>query len=360
MTSNVITSVEQVTTEWLTAMLSNSGAITAGAVASFTVGTGVGNWSSNANLTLSYTADAKGECPTHLFLKLVNTDAGDGEFFDDSEVRYYTEDYVDVPNAPLLKNYGGAYSPTLNRYHLLLEDVSATHVEASSKPKTLSSGLALAEGLAVLHARWWGEKGLAEAGVAMHTPEFIQQFVDIAQPGVANVFAQVADNVPPHWHDLTLELFAKHPTALKKRIQNPNGFTLVHGDVNSKNILLPREGDQPLYIIDRQPFNWSLTTWLGVYDIAYAIGLFWETANRRQHEIAILKRYHECLLENGVTGYMWEQLYDDYRLCLAMGVYVATEWCRGGYHSSMKHVWFMELQRSLTACDDLNCRELWL
>ena len=27
-------------------------------------------------------------------------------------------------------------------------------------------------------------------------------------------------------------------------------------------------------------------------------------------------------------GYAWEQLWDDYRLCVMMCVYVATEWCR--------------------------------
>ncbi len=57
-----------------------------------------------------------------------------------------------------------------------------------------------------------------------------------------------------------------------------------------------------------------------------------------------------------VTG---EQLYDDYRLSAAMGVYMATEYCRGGVNERWVTAWLPMLQRSLTACDDLDCRELW-
>jgi hypothetical protein len=51
--------------------------------------------------------------------------------------------------------------------------------------------------------------------------------------------------------------------------------------------------------------------------------------------------------------------YDDYRLCAVMGVYIATEYCRGGINESWTHVWLPMLQRVLTACDDLDCQALW-
>ncbi|MEI2689068.1 MAG: hypothetical protein V9H69_04890 [Anaerolineae bacterium] len=183
MTDNVVTSFEQVTPHWLTAVLSRSGALTHGAVASFDVVDGRGNWLTNARLDVTYTADAQGERPQRLFLKMVDAD-DDEEPFDDSEVTYYARDYVDVPDAPLLRCYDAAWSPALLRYHLLLEDVSASHVEARAKEPTLSYGLALAEALATLHARWWGAPGLAAAGAAMHSASHIQTFAAIAEPGV--------------------------------------------------------------------------------------------------------------------------------------------------------------------------------
>ena len=104
MPDNVITNIEQVTTEWLTSALAASGALTRGAVASCELGAGQGNWSSNARLNVKYTDGAQGSLPRRLFLKMVNTDLGD-QSFDASEVTYYRRDYVDVADAPLLRCY---------------------------------------------------------------------------------------------------------------------------------------------------------------------------------------------------------------------------------------------------------------
>lgn len=359
MSNLVITVLDQITTDWLTSVLSQSGALTRGAVQSFELDTGQGNWSTSVNLKVTYTEDAQGALPEHLFLKMVDTDLGDGEFFGDSEVAYYTRDYVDVKNAPLLRCYDAAYSQELNRYHLLLEDISETHIEAYDKKPTLEYGLALAEGLAVLHARWWGKARLEEAGTRGHDAQYIQNFVEIAEPGVRHILEHFSAELKPHWADLLGELYVRHPLALIERSNDLNGFTLIHGDVGSSNVLVPRDGDRPLYVIDRQPFNWSLTNWLGVYDLAYAIVLDWDVELRRQCEMPILKRYHETLIQNGVSNYSWEQLYDDYRLCVVMGVYIATEYCRGGINERWTHVWLLMLQRALTACDDLDCQALW-
>lgn len=354
--SEVITSVEQVSTTWLTSALGRSGALTQGAVESFKSGSGQGNWSKSANLFVSYTDNATGSLPKRLFLKMVDTDLGDGEWFGDAEVTYYMRDYVGVQNAPLLRCYDGAFSETLQRYHLLLDDVSHTHVEASEKAPTLEYGLALAEGLAVLHAHWWGAKRLTEAGASMHSASHIQRFVDIAWPGVAHINRQFISELKPHWPEMMQELYEHHPQAMMRRATDLNGFTLIHGDAGCYNILVPRQGDRPIYLIDRQPFNWSLTIWLGVYDLAYAIVLDWEPEIRRQFEIPILKHYHQILLQNGVADYSWERLYNDYCLCAAMGVYIATEYCRGGVIEDLVPVWLPKLQRALIACDDLGYR----
>lgn len=358
MSDKVITSLDQVTSEWLTSVLRRSGALTRGAVASFDVGAGRGNWSANARLALTYTAGAQGALPRRLFLKMVETEE-DGESFGDSEVTYYTRDYVDVEDAPLLPCYDAAYSHALKRYHILLEDVSETHVAASTKPPSLDYGLALAEGFAVLHARWWGGERLAGAGASMHSADHIQRFVAIAEPGVGHIVGRFSSELKPHWPDAMAELFARHPQAMIARTADSNGFALIHGDAGAYNILAPRQGDRPLYIIDRQPFDWSLTTWLGVYDLAFVMVLDWEAERRRQWQIPILERYHAQLIENGVDDYSWQQLLDDYRLCAAMGVYVAVEYCRGGVNERWVHIWLPKLRRSLAACDDLDCRALW-
>ena len=155
------------------------------------------------------------------------------------------------------------------------------------------TGSALAEGLAMSHARWWGAERLTAVGASMHDAAHIWCFVGVAAPGVENIIAHFAsDSQTSIGRKPCVDSVAHHPQRLIERIQNPSGFTLIHGDVGEQNVLIPRQGYRPLYVIDRQPFNWSLTTWLGVYDIAYAVVLdrdWLETAHalRNRHSPTI-------------------------------------------------------------------------
>src|SRR5215471_401997 len=213
MAEEVITSLEQVTPEWLTGVLANSSVLTRGSVTACDVETGDGNWSQHAKLALRYAEGSQGALPPRLFLKMVKTDGGDGAF-GPSEVTYYTRDYVDVAEALLVRCYDAAYSEAQRRYHLLLDDLSATHCEAYRKMPTLAHGLALAEGLAAMHARWWGAQRLAEAEAPIHNAEHIQRFVDFAAPGVGHILQQLSHELEPHWPDAMRTLYTKHPLAM--------------------------------------------------------------------------------------------------------------------------------------------------
>jgi hypothetical protein len=360
MPDNVITTLDQVTVEWLTAVLTASGDLLGGNVIAFDVAAGRGNWSANAILELAYSPGATGRLPQRLFLKMVDAGASSAdEFFGASEVTYYTRDYVDVADVPIIRCYDGAFSEEERRYHLLLDDLSLTHIEASETRPTQEYGLALADGLAAMHARWWGGRRLAEIDAPIHGAAHIRRFVEIAEPGAGHIIERFSADLKSHWPDLMRELYTRHPQAIIERTSDDNGFSLIHGDAGDTNILVPRAGDRPIYIIDRQPFDWSLTTWLGAYDLAYAMVLDWPVDIRRRLELAVLRRYHDQLQDKGIVGYSWQRLYDDYRLSAAMGVYIATEYCRGGINERRVSTWLPMLQRALTAVDDLDCSELW-
>ena len=354
----VLTSLDMVTHEWLTGVLTKSGALSKGHVIGFEADGQTHNYSTGHRIRIAYSADAQGTRPTRLFLKLVNADMGD-ELFGASEVDYYRRDYAGVIRAPIILCYDAAYSEKLLRYHLLLDDLTEGHIEAKHRTPTLGYGFALAEGLACLHAHWWGAKRIVESGDRIPSEDQIFRFVEVARPGADPIVRDFRGELQAHWPGAMDELFARHPQAMVDRTRNGNGFALIHGDVNRTNILVPREADRPLYLIDRQPFDWSLVVWLGVYDLAYAMVLDWDVELRRRLEMPVLRRYFDTLLERGIQGYPWEQLFDDYRLSAAMCVYVATEWCSGGINHEWKHIWWPKLLRSLTVCDDLNCRELW-
>ncbi len=358
MAAPVLTDLEQVTAEWLTRMLRRSGALADGKVAAFDLEARERNLSTSVRLRVRYSAGARGDRPEHLFLKMVNMDQ-DEESLGPWEIEYYRRDYVGLARVPLVRCYDAAYSAKQRRYHLVLDDISASHVEAGENAPTLAYGLALAEALAGLHVHYWGGQRIAAVGHAIPGMAKIERFVAISRPGADPILDAHAEQLRPHWPNAIHDIFARHPRAMLARTGDDSGFTIIHGDPNGQNILVSRDGDRPLYLIDPQPFDWRLTVWLGVYDLANAIVWRWEVELRRQLELPILRHYHKQLIAYGIDNYSWAQLLDDYRLSAAMGVYVAAEWCRAGLDEEWTHVWLPMLQKTLTACDDLNCRELW-
>ena len=354
-----IANLDQVSNQWLTQVLTDSGALIAGSVTAFTLRRDERRLSKVGYLELVYSPDAKGACPANLFLKICATDLN-GDFLGPSEVNYYARDYVGVEGLPILTCYDAVYSAELGAYHILLDDVSATHRESHGRMPTLDYGLALAEGLARMHALWWGAARLAAGGEPIPTAAHIERYVSIARAGLQPMLESCRDEIDSRWEIALFDIFDHHPAKMVERTANGNGFTLVHGDANPGNILAPVHGDRPVYLIDRQPFDWSLTTWIGASDIAYMTVHWWEPDVRRELEIPILRRYHDHLLANGVTDYSWEQLLLDYRLSAVQSVYVASEWCRFEDDcAELKWLWLMQLRRAMTAFFDLDCGGLW-
>jgi hypothetical protein len=358
MNEDVISSLDQISPVWLTHVLHRSGALTHGAVDAFeVVEARTRELSTNVRLRVRFSDDAQGAVPRRLFLKMVNTDAG-YVTMGPSEVYYYTRDYIGVTEALMPRWYDAAYSHEQGRYHVLMDDLSETHVEASTRSPTLELGLALAAGLAAMHAHWWGAERLAEYGEGLPTAQQITHGVEISKLGVPHILAYCSDQLLPHWPEAIHAIFARHPQQLLARNRDANGYTIVHGDPNPHNILVPRVGERPIYLIDRQPFIGSALTGLGVFDLAAMMVLEWDAGLRRRFEVAILQHYHGSLIQHGVQEYTWDQLILDYRLSIPNCVYVTTEWCRGGVIERDVPTWLAMLQRSLTACDDWQVREL--
>jgi hypothetical protein len=320
----VITSLDELTPQWLTEVLLRDGALENGAVVSVAMlGKTEREWSTSCRIHPSYAPD-------------------DDECIIPSEVNYYGRDYVGVRGVPLVRCYGTAYDEVLHHYYVLLDDLSDTHQPASTVGVnvTVEYGLALVEGLAAMHAHWWGAERLNRINEPIH-------ILDCCR-----------GELKAHWPRAMHDIYSRHPAALIERARDDDGFTLIHGDANPTNIFVPLKGVRPLYILDRQPFDWSLTSWLAAYDLAYAIVLSWPIEVRRQLEQPMLREYLENLIRRGVTNYSWERLYDDYRMSVMICLYVATEWCRGGPNLRWKHIWMPKLRKTMTAFDDLNCVEM--
>jgi hypothetical protein len=356
MHDGVITNVGQIDTGWLNRILSRNGALATGGVSDFTVEPRENACSRSARIRLRYEAGSTGSLPASLFLKLCS---GGNYDFGPSEVEYYARDYGGLAEAPIPRCYDARYSAEPRGYHVLMEDLSETHRSNFRIPPTDGYGRAVAAALAALHAHRWAT-GPQGAEIEIPGAAEIERYLAAIRPGLEPMLENAAGEIDPSWRDALFEIFERHPPCMLDRPRRREGFTLVHGDVNPGNILSPVEGDRPVYLIDRQPFDWSLTTWLGVSDLSYMMVHWWETERRRELEMPVLREYHDGLRCRGVTGYGWNELWQDYRLCAVQSVYVATEWCvKEADRERMKWVWLPQLRKSMAAYFDLRCDELW-
>lgn len=349
----VITDVSRVTTDYLTLALTHAGALSHGAVEQVEIEAGSGTWSKIAHLRPRYSSDARGELPPTLLLKMCTGTFGR------SEVDYLTRDYTHVADAPIPRCYDAQFDLSIPAYHLLMDDHTATHGNNFDVLPTLEYGEALAEAAAALHAPYWRPEQRAALGPIDPPVVQFERYLAHSVQGLKPLIVATQDDITDVQRATLHTVFAKHPAAARARLNDSQGLTIIHGDLNPGNILSPSEGARPIYLIDRQPFDWSLTTWYGVADLAYAMVHWWPIELRRLCEQPVLRRYHMELHKRGVEGYAWEQLWNDYRLMAMLSLYVAVEWCvLPEDRERMRWVWFPKLEKALTAFNDLQCGEL--
>lgn len=353
--SEVITSAEQVTPEWLTETLGRNGVLEQGRVAGVALTlTQTLLVSIISRLEVAYTPDATPRAPAGLFLKLPNPDfhphaPGAGP---PAEVVFYTSVAPEMPDPPVVRCYDAAYSSATGRSHLLLEDLTATHRQPSPHlPPTFAESEREVDALAEIHAHWWEHPRLGkDIGRLLSEGD-----VDAMARRSASDFARFADflgdRLSPARRRLYEQVIAAFPQPWV-RLTAAKGLTLTHGDAHYGNFLHPREPDGGrTYIIDWQLWH----PHIGPRDLAFMMTLFWYPEHRARMEETLLRRYHRGLVARGVGAYTWEECRDDYRWSALRNIFIPIlQWSRGlpGW------LWWSQLEKSLAAFEDLRCIEL--
>ncbi|HZG57432.1 phosphotransferase [Paenibacillus sp.] len=300
---------------------------------------------------LTYEGAEAGE-PASLFLKLCG-----GGTFGRSEVDYYTKDYAGQSGVPIPKCYDAGYED--RSYHLLLEDLTDTHRNNWEVEPTPAYGKAAARALARLHSLCWGADRLAALGYEVVDERQLHRYAAEARKGFEPLLEAIRDGIDPSYAVAASDVFERHPDAMAGRLAAGDSFALVHGDANPGNILTPRDGSTgDIYFIDRQPFDWSLTSWVGPSDLSYMMVLWWEPERRRALELDVLREYHRSLVAFGVEDYSWERTLSDYRLSALQCFYVAASWCVDpNERANMRWLWSAQLERAVTFYRDWGCNE---
>jgi aminoglycoside/choline kinase family phosphotransferase len=312
------TSPAEITSEWLTTALRQSGAITKANVRSFdskVIGEGAGLLGELVKLSLQYDK-AEPDAPRSLIAKFPaaaqeNRDVA--MFFRsyEREVNFY-EQIAEQVELRTPRCYFSAFEPETGDYVLLLEDLAPAVVgDQLAGCSAEHAELAISE-LAKFHATWWNSPELQKLD---WMPSYdAEWYIKAAEDGYAQAWEPFVgftkDYLTPELSDVG-QRFGKSIRKVMNRLGNELPATIVHGDYRLDNLFFASpQGGAPFAVID-----WQISSkGGGIFDVAYFVAGTLPEAERRATERDLVKLYHNTLDERGVKDYSVEQCWQDYRL----------------------------------------------
>lgn len=354
---------DAITAEWLTECLRDAGILPQGHVETLRQTENEAFTSRATHLIVEYSDGTPPDAPSALFLKRM--DRGWGEL----EIRFYQaamEDPTEGADDCFPRCFEAAFEPATGDSHLLLQDVSETHVAPISRSELLSGrGMptdlqlqGIMTSLARFHARWWQDSRIGrsepflirtwycdEASFQAHVRRREQEL------GTLNEAGAVPQPILKLYGDILRRLPRLWSRYLAERIATRRALTVSHGDCYLTQWLCPREGSDGTYLID---FD-SVSGNLGAFDLVFLMASFWNREQRRAVETNLLRLYHRVLADEGVTGYEWESLTLDYRLMLSFYVFDPVFDHANG---SPRSYWWPKMSCLMDAYEDWDCAEL--
>ena len=320
-TSPLPTTPEELTPEWLTAILRKGGYMGANAsvssIRSEQVGEGIGFIGLVARLTPAYDGPA-GSAPRSIIAKFPSPDPGSrqvGNLYGlyEREVRFYNElakdSGLDVPHC-----YYAEYDAAAGQSLVMIEELADGRFGDQVTGCTPEEARLAIHSLARFHAAWWEHPRLQQISWMVTGDALVRNAVLTAYELCWPIYAQrFPQSITPKMEKAGPTLHRRIVAQLDRFAANP--LTIAHGDYRPDNMFFGAAGNpRSLTVFDWQSPNRG---W-GAYDLAYFIAGCFDVPTRRKHAGALVAEYHELLREGGVKDYTLEQLTNDYRACTAL------------------------------------------
>jgi hypothetical protein len=315
----------EITAEYLTAVLRESGTIKDNSVKSVAVETvpaGSGFAGQAAHLKVEYEREERG-APKTMFAKMSSANAeirsklrSIGVY--ETEAGFYRDlsrnAKVRVPQV-----YACLYDAETAEGLLLIEEIRHLRFGDHVTGCTAAEARAVVSGLARMQAHNWNSERLAQCGW-LRSPEH-------DRVGTAALYRAVLPKWEQQWGSIQPPEVIRAAHALGEfyeawidtHLGGP--WTLVHGDCRADNLAFDDSGEVLL-------FDWQATRrTAGSRDLAYYMASL-ATEVRRAHENELLELYHRTLVANGVRGYSMEEVRLNHRR--SMGSPLSTHVIAGG------------------------------
>lgn len=358
------TSPAELTTDWLTDALRASGAIKDSTVTSFdtnVIGEGAGFLGQLAKLSLTYD-NAEPGAPASLVAKFpaaAMENRGLAMFFRfyEREVNFY-EQIADKVALRTPRCYFSAFEPENGDYLLLLEDLAPALVGDQIAGCSLElAEIAITE-LAKFHATWWNSPELEKLDwMPGYEAEWYMEAVEDGYGQAWEPFVQFTkDYLTPEMEDVCRR-YGKAVRKIMLAVGQKMPRTIVHGDFRLDNLFFASpEGGPRFGVID-----WQISTkGGGIFDVAYFVCGTLPEAERKSAEVALIKLYHDTLLQNGVSDYSFDQCWHDYRLSALFLLAYSVIALGSLDHTNQRGVELFTTisKRTFAAITDLNSAEL--
>jgi hypothetical protein len=315
-----------VTPEWLTAVLTDAGVLQAGCVTGAQwepVGEEYGFTGLVVRVELRY-QEAAGELPASLIVKLPMATGENVSGWrarqerDPALMRQYYERcvrehrfYSETPVAFAPRLYYSAANEAQQSVVLLLEDLSGGRQGDELDGCSVEDARIVIDQVAPFHARWWGDRALASGfPVSGQDPRARQErYAGQVEPFVE----RYGDRLPNGLVDVLDRL--RSQLVVVADALHTREKTLIHADLHLDNMLFDARGDgRSVTVLDWQ------TVGVGPPAIDVALFLFGSLSvkDRRAAENELLERYAGLLSRNGVREYTIEELRYDCGLALLL------------------------------------------
>jgi hypothetical protein len=339
---------KRASTQWLTSVLTANGFLRSGEVAEVNqrvsrIGTTL--TSEFFLLQMRYSPNHEGNPPADCLMKV-----GKPELFrvTSNEATFYERARHRGPRDVLLTCFGTAVDESAQSAVILLEVKRNTRARPDwATLPDMPTCERLVRVLASVHASWWNSPELESSrgnrladAISRARSEMLESFFD-----------EMADGLSPARRTTLEQLGDRYPHLLNAHVDATRRQTQAHGDTHFWNFLYPSDATASPLLIDWQ----ACLVQFGAWDLAYMIGLQFDSEQRRRFEASLLDAYLLKLHERGVD-YHHDELWYDYRLMIAGLVFVPIVQRFNGVPAQ---AWRYYFDHAFSAFDDLSCRE-WL
>jgi aminoglycoside/choline kinase family phosphotransferase len=255
-----------------------------------------------ARVRLSYAEEGAG--PTTVIAKVTGRDevraamdAAMGLFA--REARFYSELATALPVG------------TPRCYHaadgvLLLEDLGALRMGDQIEGLETADAERIIDALTAVHAQFWDTPEAAQPWLLDPAdPAFGGMVAHLVASGGDALQERFAGTVPDRALEGVLAHAGNWQPLLRRGAEGPK--TIAHHDCRLDNIFFAHD-NTPVFI------DWQAVAHArGTQDVANLLAQCMEPEPLRQQWEPLLHRYHDGLVERGVTGYSWEECQQHYR-----------------------------------------------